>query len=141
MKGWEGWIGIDRVIYLSESLVVEAVWVFFLFGVGILHSIWKATQLVQGTPREAASQRTFLLFNKACQSSDLSARDHLEALVLSSSACGWGAGLTGGCIAKPSRARDLDLGCPGHWVAWSRGCLSTVGLTYAWQVYFDESDC
>ena len=96
MKGWEGWIGIDRVIYLSESLVVEAVWVFFLFGVGILHSIWKATQLVQGTPREAASQRTFLLFNKACQSSDLSARDRLEALALSSSACAWGAGLTGG---------------------------------------------
>lgn len=51
-------------MYLSESLVVEAVWVFFLLGVGILHSIWKATQLVQGTPREAASQRTFLLFKK-----------------------------------------------------------------------------
>lgn len=51
-------------MYLSESLVVEAVWVFFLLGVGILHSIWKATQLVQGTPREAASQRTFLLLNE-----------------------------------------------------------------------------
>lgn len=55
-------------MYLSESLVVEAVWVFFLLGVGILHSIWKATQLVQGMPREAASQRTFLLLNKYCQS-------------------------------------------------------------------------
>lgn len=55
-------------MYLSESLVVEAVWVFFLLGVGILHSIWKATQLVQGMPKEAASQRTFLLFNKHCQS-------------------------------------------------------------------------
>lgn len=56
------------MMYLSESLVVEAVWVFFLLGVGILHSIWKATQLVQGMPREAASQRTFLLFEKKCQS-------------------------------------------------------------------------
>lgn len=57
-------------MYLSESLVVEAVWVFFLLGVGILHSIWKATQLVQGTPREAASQRTFLLFTtRVCQPS------------------------------------------------------------------------
>lgn len=34
---------------------------FFLrFGVGILHSIEKATQLVQGTPRLAASQRTWI---------------------------------------------------------------------------------
>lgn len=52
------------MMYLSESLVVEAVWVFFLLGVGILHSIWNATQLVQGMPREAASQRTFLLFEE-----------------------------------------------------------------------------
>ena len=79
-------------MYLSESLVVEAVWVFFLFGVGILHSIWNATQLVQGTPREAASQRTFLLFNKDCQSSYFNARNHLETLVLSSSACARGRG-------------------------------------------------
>lgn len=50
-------------VYLSESLAVEAVCVFFLFGLGILHSIWKATQLVHGMPNEAASHRTFLLFN------------------------------------------------------------------------------
>lgn len=97
-------------MYLSESLVVEAVWVFFLLGVGILHSIWKATQLVQGIPREAASQRTFLLFNKYCQSvSYLNASNHAEPLVLSSSACA-GAGAGGKSIAKLSRARDLDLG-------------------------------
>lgn len=70
-------------MYLSESLVVEAVWVFFLLGVGILHSIWKATQLVQGTPREAASQRTFLLFkNTDCQSKYFNDRNHLETLVV-----------------------------------------------------------
>lgn len=54
-------------LYLSESLVVEAVWVFFLLGWGILHSIWKATQLVHGMPNEAASHLTFLLFHHACQ--------------------------------------------------------------------------
>lgn len=32
---------------------------FFRFGVGILHSIPKATQLVHGTPRLAASHRTY----------------------------------------------------------------------------------
>jgi hypothetical protein len=32
--------------------------VFFRLGDGILHSMLKATQLVQGTPRLAASQRT-----------------------------------------------------------------------------------
>lgn len=64
--GEEEYSEIGRVMYLSESLVVEAVCVFFLLGVGILHSIWKATQLVQGMPREAASQRTFLLFGKDC---------------------------------------------------------------------------
>lgn len=32
---WKVWVDA----YLSESLVVEAVCVFFLFGVGILHSI------------------------------------------------------------------------------------------------------
>lgn len=123
-------------MYLSESLVVEAVWVFFLLGVGILHSIWKATQLVQGMPREAASQRTFLLYNKDCQSvSYLSTCSHAEPLVLSSSACA-GGGAGGKSIAKLSRARDRDLGCPGNWVAWSKGYLSTMGLTYAWQVYF-----
>jgi hypothetical protein len=31
---------------------------FFRFGTGILHSMEKATQLVHGTPSEAASQRT-----------------------------------------------------------------------------------
>lgn len=48
-------------LYLSESFVVEAAWVFFLLGWGILHSIWKATQLVHGMPNEAASHLTFLL--------------------------------------------------------------------------------
>lgn len=122
-------------MYLSESLVVEAVCVFFLLGVGILHSIWNATQLVQGMPREAASQRTFLLFEKKkVLVSYCNACNQLETLVLSSSACA-GGGVGGRSIAKPSRAGDLDLGCPGYWVAWSKGCLSTMGLTYAWQVY------
>lgn len=49
--------------YLSESLAVEAVCVFFLLLLGILHSIWKATQLVHGMPSEAASHLTFLLFS------------------------------------------------------------------------------
>lgn len=44
-------------------------------------------------PREAASQRTFLLFNKDCQPvSYLNTRDHVEALVLSSSASAGGRG-------------------------------------------------
>lgn len=41
--------------YLSDSFLPD---VFFLLGVGILQSIEKATQLVQGTPRLAASHRT-----------------------------------------------------------------------------------
>lgn len=52
-------------LYLSESFAVDVVWVFFLFGVGIRHSIWKATQFVHGIPSEAASQRTFLLFDRS----------------------------------------------------------------------------
>jgi hypothetical protein len=48
--------------YLSESLAFPAaVDVFFRFGVGILHSIEKATQLVHGTPKLAASHRTYVL--------------------------------------------------------------------------------
>jgi hypothetical protein len=43
--------------YLSESLVRPPC-VFLRFGVGILHSMEKATQLVHGTPRLAASHRT-----------------------------------------------------------------------------------
>jgi hypothetical protein len=43
--------------YLSESFALAAV-VFFRLGVGILHSMEKATQLVHGTPKLAASQRT-----------------------------------------------------------------------------------
>ena len=43
--------------YLSESLAFPCV--FFLLGVGILHSMEKATQLVHGTPKLAASQRTW----------------------------------------------------------------------------------
>ena len=41
--------------YLSESLPLP---VFFRLGGGILHSMLKATQFVQGTPSEAASHRT-----------------------------------------------------------------------------------
>lgn len=41
--------------YLSVSFLPA---VFFRFGAGILHSMEKATQLVHGTPRLAASQRT-----------------------------------------------------------------------------------
>lgn len=47
----------DGVTDLSESFCLLPV--FFLFGLGILHSILKATQLVHGTPRLAASQRTY----------------------------------------------------------------------------------
>lgn len=48
--------------YLSESLfpwLPAVFWAFFRLGVGMRHSIWKATQLVQGTPRLAASHRTW----------------------------------------------------------------------------------
>lgn len=48
------WGGLST--YRLSSLALF--WVFLRFGVGILHSIEKATQLVQGTPRLAASQRT-----------------------------------------------------------------------------------
>lgn len=43
--------------YLSLSADFDCV--FFRFGAGILHSMEKATQFVQGTPRLAASQRTY----------------------------------------------------------------------------------
>lgn len=42
--------------YRLSSLALEEV--FLRLGVGILHSMEKATQLVHGTPRLAASQRT-----------------------------------------------------------------------------------
>jgi hypothetical protein len=46
-------------MYLSESLVCAPLFcAFFRLGVGMRHSIEKATQLVHGTPRLAASQRT-----------------------------------------------------------------------------------
>ena len=41
--------------YASVSFLLA---VFLRFGVGILHSIEKATQLVHGTPKLAASHRT-----------------------------------------------------------------------------------
>ena len=47
----------EPVTYTLPSFDLN--WFFFLFGVGILHSIEKATQLVQGTPRLAASHRTY----------------------------------------------------------------------------------
>lgn len=43
---------------LSSSLPLIPDAIFFRFGVGILHSIEKATQFVHGTPRDAASHRT-----------------------------------------------------------------------------------
>lgn len=46
-----------RKAHLSESFAFPCA--FFLFGAGILHSMEKATQLVHGTPRLAASQRTY----------------------------------------------------------------------------------
>ena len=49
---------IPRQPYLSESFALPAA-VFFRFGVGILHSMENATQFVHGTPRLAASQRTY----------------------------------------------------------------------------------
>lgn len=42
--------------HLSVSLLLDCV--FFRLGVGILHSMPKAVQLVHGTPRLAASHRT-----------------------------------------------------------------------------------
>ena len=47
----------DAGAYLSSSFTLEPA-VFLRLGTGILHSIEKATQLVQGTPRAAASHRT-----------------------------------------------------------------------------------
>lgn len=44
--------------YPVASLVFSCCWFFFRLGVGIRHSMEKATQLVQGTPRLAASHRT-----------------------------------------------------------------------------------
>ena len=43
---------------LSESFDFPCV--FFLLGVGILHSMEKATQFVHGTPKLAASHRTWV---------------------------------------------------------------------------------
>lgn len=43
---------------LSVSFSAPTFWPFFRFGTGIRHSIWNATQFVQGTPRLAASHRT-----------------------------------------------------------------------------------
>jgi len=55
----EGGRGVYDVVYLSESLDSStAFWAFLRFGVGMRHSIWKATQFVHGTPKLAASQRT-----------------------------------------------------------------------------------
>lgn len=54
----EGW----TMLLLSSRSLLDSFCledVFFRLGEGILHSILKATQLVQGTPRLAASQRTF----------------------------------------------------------------------------------
>lgn len=53
-------------MYLSESLAAVVVEAFFLLGLGILHSIWKATQFVHGMPKEAASHLTFLLLGHGC---------------------------------------------------------------------------
>jgi hypothetical protein len=59
----------------------DLVWFFLRFGVGILHSIEKATQLVQGTPKLAASQRTcsrrFMVSNVHLQISAMTAEDTL----------------------------------------------------------------
>lgn len=51
---------IAQITNLSDSFLPD---VFLRLGVGILHSIWKATQFVHGTPRLAASHRTW-----CCQS-------------------------------------------------------------------------
>jgi hypothetical protein len=59
----------------------DLVWFFLRFGVGILHSMEKATQLVQGTPKLAASQRTcsrrFMVSNVHLQISAMTAEDKL----------------------------------------------------------------
>jgi len=54
-----------RQAYLFDSFCLDDV--FFRLGEGILHSILKATQLVQGTPRLAASQRTWKTRQKKVQ--------------------------------------------------------------------------
>lgn len=52
-----GIAGVSRAgAYLSVSFLPA---VFLRFGVGILQSMEKATQLVHGTPRLAASHRTY----------------------------------------------------------------------------------
>ena len=63
--GWgssRGSVGVAGVRMLSLSLSSRAclcALLFFLFVIGILHSMLKATQLVQGIPNWAASQRTW----------------------------------------------------------------------------------
>ena len=56
---WCDWV--TRKAHLSESFAFPCA--FFLFGAGILHSMEKATQLVHGTPRLAASHRTYWFVN------------------------------------------------------------------------------
>jgi hypothetical protein len=53
---------------LSPSLGLA--WVFFRFGVGMRHSMEKAVQFVQGTPRLAASQRTWGGYSLAMAGTD-----------------------------------------------------------------------
>lgn len=55
---------LSVVAYLSESRDLPCA--FFLFGVGILHSMENATQLVHGTPRLAASHRTWTQWSDYC---------------------------------------------------------------------------
>ena len=54
---WEVTSSTEEDTDLSDSFPFFCA--FFLFGVGILHSMENATQLVQGTPKLAASQRTW----------------------------------------------------------------------------------
>jgi len=61
--------------YLSVSLTFPAEpAVFFRFGTGILHSMENATQFVHGTPRLAASHRTYNLTISSCALIDHSTR-------------------------------------------------------------------
>jgi len=50
---------IENCTDLSPSLAL-LVWFFLRLGTGILHSMENATQFVHGTPRDAASQRTWI---------------------------------------------------------------------------------
>lgn len=70
-----GMIRVGLVTYLASSLLLAAL-VRFLLGTGILHSMEKATQLVQGTLWRVSKSQVGSDFNppkRCCITSDLPA--------------------------------------------------------------------